>query len=237
MRVWPLARALAAACALACAPSVYQPPGALAPESYRELPNQLGRSVGLLRRMCFAGTSLEASPADARWCMDRCDTSGYAASLEQSALGFLEDWRGYQVVRVSAALDELEALARWARARSGPEPPESLRALVQRLGRGSGCDAVVTLQGRLVYLTWLDGAAWFASFALAIPLSMLRVGTGLEADVFEVHGGRLAWSARLREGGAPGSELSRPHELGEKLFTPLELALPVVLTATSAESR
>jgi hypothetical protein len=231
------AGALLAACALACAPSVQQPATDLAPLSYREVPNRLGRSVGLLRRMCLAQTRLEASPADPRWCMDRCDTPGYAAQLEHGALRFLEDWRGYEVVRVTAEPDELAALVRWASGSKTAEPPESLRSSVRELGRGTECDAVVALHGKLVYLTYLDGAAWFASFALAIPLSMARIGTRVEADVFEVRTGRLAWSSRLYEGGSPGAELSRPLELAKKLFEPIELALPRVLTATRAESR
>lgn len=205
------------------------------PTSYRPIPNHLQRSVGLLRRLAFPPLQVDASPADPRYCLDVCDSAAFGAELGAEARRVLADWRGYEVVR-TPDLPPLGELAVWARSADGDEPPESLRALVQRLGAEQGCDGVVLIQTELTYLTWLDAAAWYATLTFAIPVSMARIGTRLEADVFEARSGRRVWSSRLRAGGAPGSELSHPRDLAEELLNPLELALPRVLASYELRS-
>jgi hypothetical protein len=203
------------------------------PSTYRPIPSHLKRSVGLLRRLAAPPLRLETSPADPRYCMDRCDSEAFAAALASDAARMLTDWRGYEVVPVEASPElpaELDELARWARSADGDEPPEPLRALVRRIGGAVRCDGVMLLQVDLVYLTWLDAAAWYATLTFAIPFSMARVGTRLEADVFDTRGGRRVFGSRLRAGGSPEMELSHSGDLVDELFDRLELALPSVLT-------
>jgi hypothetical protein len=119
------------------------------------------------------------------------------------------------------------ALARFAAERSAAPAPAPLATRVRELATAAQADGVVIVHGRATTLTWLDGAAWLATFALAIPVSMARIGTRLEADVFEAATGRLVWASRIRSWGAPGSE--RP-QLARSLFDPIEPALPAVLS-------
>jgi hypothetical protein len=226
--------ALAALCACAHA-EVRSNARDVAPVSYRPIPSHLQRSVGLLRRLALPPVQVDASPQNPSYCMDACDSAGYGAELRASAARVLTDWRGYEVVRVKGG-PELSELAAWARSSDGDDPPESLRARVQKLGAKPGCDGVMLIQTELTYLTWFDGVAWYATLTFAIPISMARIGTRVQADVFEVRSGRRVWSSRLRAGGAPGSELSHPAYLADELFDPLELALPRVLAGQERRS-
>ena len=205
----------------------------LEPSTYRPIPSRLERSVGLLRRLALPPLQLETSPVDPRYCLDACDSAGFGADLTSEAQRVLTDWRGYEVVRVDPVPESRlrpDDLASWARSASGDDPPEPLRALVQRIGGSARCDGVIVLQTELVYLTWLDAAAWYATLTFAIPISMARIGTRLEADVFDARTGRRVWSSHLRAGGSPDTQLSHADDLVDALLDPLELALPRVLT-------
>jgi hypothetical protein len=197
------------------------------PSTYVAIPSRLERSVGLLRRLALPPLELEASPTNPSYCLGPCESAAFAAELDSDARRFLSDWRGYEAVDVEAT-PGLDELARWARSTDDDEPPEPLRMLAQRIAASSRSDGVALLQSELVYLTWFDGVAWYATLTFAIPISMARIGTWLEADVFDARTGRRVWHSRLRAAGTPGTDKSR--DLVNELFDGLELALPLVLT-------
>jgi hypothetical protein len=67
----------------------------------------------------------------------------------------------------------------------------------------------------------------------AIPVEMARLGTKLEADIFEVSTGRLVWTSVFSARGKP----SVPPAVVAALFDPIEPALPAVLTRPSTEPK
>jgi hypothetical protein len=200
------------------------------PLSHRPLASGLERSVGLLRRLVLLPVRLDFSPQDPGWCMDPCDAEALRAGIAESVRHELGDRRGYELAPLepSGALDaDVAALASFAAERPDAAPPSALAARVRELASAAHADGVVIVHGRATTLTWLDGAAWLATFSLAIPVSMARIGTRLEADVFEAASGRLVWASRIRSWGAPGTERT---PLARSLFDPIEPALPAVLS-------
>jgi hypothetical protein len=167
--------------------------------------SRLERTTGRLRRLAVVAVPFEASPRDPRWCMDPCDVTAYGHEVESSGLALLEDWRGYELVRLDT-------------------PPALEPTTLAALGRTLGVDGVLVLRGRQVYLTWLDGLSWFVTLTFSIPFSMARAGPRAEAEIWETARGRLVWLSRVR-GGAD----TTGAELADALFEPLELAWPRVL--------
>ena len=166
---------------------------------------RLERSIGRLRRLALVVAPFEASPADPRWCLDPCDAAVYTRDAQVHALALLEDWRGYEVV-------------------TPPAPPALDAASLAALGRSLATDGVLVVRGRMVRLTWLDAAAWVATLTFAIPISLARVGTSGEAEIYESTSGRLVWRSHARGGGD-----TTPDALVEALLGPLELAWPRAL--------
>jgi hypothetical protein len=162
--------------------------------------------------------------------MDPCDPGALRAGLAADVLRELGARRGYEAVALDAAeglAEDVEALARFAREAPDAPPPAALAARVRELASAARADGVVIVHGRATALSWLDGAAWLATFSLAIPVSMARIGTRLEADVFEAATGRRVWTGRVNAWGSPGAERT---PLARRLFDPLEPALPAVLS-------
>jgi hypothetical protein len=169
----------------------------------------LQRTTGRLRRVALVVVPFAASPDEARWCMERCDIESEQRRIAERVLELLRDWRGYDVIAVDV----------------GPAPAaaESLTALGRRLG----VDGIFVLRGNAVYLTWVDGLLWFATLTFAIPISMARIGTRVELNLYETRRGNLVWRTMASVGGSP--EVA--PNVGDALVNPLELAWPLALTA------
>jgi hypothetical protein len=186
----------------------------VAPVSYEPLAGAtLERTTGRLRRLAVVMVPFEASPHDPRWCMDPCDVAAYGHEVEARGLALLEDWRGYELVRLDV-------------------PPTFDRENLAALGRTLGVDGVLVLRGRYVYLTWLDGLSWYVTLTFSIPISMARLGPRAEAEIYETASGRLVWRSRVR-----GAGDTTGAELADALLEPLELAWPRALTRPAAPPR
>jgi len=59
---------------------------------------------------------------------------------------------------------------------------------------------------------------------------MIRIGTRLEADLFEEATGQLVWSCNIFVGGSPFASTMKFTPLSERLFDLIEPAIPAVLT-------
>lgn len=199
---------------------------------------RLERTVGKLRRLAVLPVQLEVSPRDPRWCLAPCGWEGLAPVIESEAVDCLSGKRGYEVLGPGAlggavpggfSREELEALARLLAAAAaggtGASPDEAAQRVCD-LGRQARLDGVVVVQGRATSLCLADWVAGCASFTLTFPISFLRIGVSLRADIFEAATGRHVWTAKLRRGWAPDAA----NHYGLELFDLIEPALPRVFT-------
>lgn len=208
-----------------------------APSTYTLIEGvRLERTVGKLRRLGVLPVQLDVSPRDPRWCLEPCGWEGLAPAIESEAVDCLSGKRGYEVLGPGAlecavpggfSREELEALARLLAAAavegSGASSDEAAQR-VCNLGRQARLDGVVVVQGRATSLCLADWVAGYASFTLTFPISFLRIGVSLRADIYEAATGRPVWTAKLRQGWEPDTA----NHYGLTLFDLIEPALPGV---------
>lgn len=227
--------------------------------THRPEDQSLQRSVGLLRRLAVLPLQLEVTPENPKHCMGSCGWEGLWLELPPNVVDYLATWRGYEVVpldpmvpsrlAVDLTVGELKErvgrLTAFANQRSSDPPSEELAELVRDLGARTGVDGIVIVHGSATALSWMEMAAAFplalSGYGLlaAIPVEMARLGTKLEADIFEVATGRLVWTSVFSVGLDPLS--SKPERstafdadaIVTKLFDPIEPALPAALTRPS----
>jgi hypothetical protein len=217
--------------------------------THRPEDQSLQRSVGLLRRLAILPLQLDVTPQNPGRCALPCNWEALRRGLTHNSVDYLSTRRGYEVVTLDALassdvvvdLSERELaervgrLATFASRRSTEPPPEELADMVRDLGTQAGVDGIVILHGNTTTLTWMEVAAAFplalSGYGLlaAIPIEMARLGTKLEADIFEVATGRLVWTSVFSARG----KLSVPSAAVAALFDPIEPALPAVLTRPS----
>jgi hypothetical protein len=206
------------------------------PVTYAPVIHKLDRSVGKLRRLLVLPIQLEVSPKNPKGCLDECAWVGLTNNLASQVVSYLKDERGYDVLSwddlikgdtFQAVLpDGLEDIARklleYARNVSSDGPPGEAGSLVKDLAGCAGLDGLVLVHGNATSFSLWDWALGYASFTLSFPLSMLRVGVSLRADIFEAATGRIVWGSAMH---AKVVEDPARH-----LFEPIEPALPRVLT-------
>ena len=213
------------------------------PSTYQPDSNALERSVGMLRRLAILPIHLDVSPEDGSQCAEGCDWAAIKHSLTERVATFLRDERGYEVVVVGsggqvtpnlrldgADLDTVVArLVAFAEARPARSPPPDAVAIVREIGAGEKVDGVVVLHGSAQAMTYADWALMYATFTLSAPISAIRTGISLEADVFEVARGQLVWASRHRVM-AGFATLPDEVRLISALLDPIEPALPAAFT-------
>ena len=210
------------------------------PVTYKAMEDiKIERTVGKLRRLMVLPVQLMVSPEDPKMCLEKCGWEGLSVNIEAEAVTCLREKRGYEVssggelLRDNGPVFTLEELSNYARdlassAREGdPDKPqpETVRR-VRELGKWAGVDGIVVIQGSATSLTLWDLAAGYASFSLSLPLSFLRVGISLRADVYETSTGRAVWTSTLSSGWEPNSQ----EHYGIVLFERIEPAIPRVFT-------
>jgi hypothetical protein len=187
--------------------------------------------VGELRRLLMLPVAY--APGSCRW-------PDAALRLDQSAVLFVRDWRGYEILRparTEPARRLAHALAEWARdADAGDRPPPPLRGELGDLTREAGADGVLVLAAT-PDCTGVTGRALGA-----IAGVVASTGAPLEGVVLDVHRGTLLWrngvKPALWEGAVPPSGPS-PYAMQraiEELFQPLDNAVPAVLAPASRQN-
>jgi hypothetical protein len=217
--------------------------------THRPEDQSLQRSVGLLRRLAILPLQLDFTPQNPERCALPCNWEGWRRGLANNVMDYLSTGRGYEVVTLDPLApshvtvdltdgelqERVSRLATFASRRSTDPPPEELAVMVRDLGTRAGVDGIVILHGSTTTLTWMEVAAAFplalSGYGLlaAIPVEMARLGTKLEADIFEVATGRLVWTSVFSAYSKP----SVPSAAVAALFDPIEPALPAVLTRPS----
>jgi hypothetical protein len=200
---------------------------------------RMERSVGKLRRLAVLPVQLKVTPKSHKWCLVKCGWGGLDNSIEMEAINCLRDKRGYEVISLDSPANESavsftpEELSRFAKtladnARAGnpDQPQEEVVTLVKELSGRAGLDGIVVIQGKATSMSLIDWAAGYASFSLSLPLSFVRIGVSLRADVFETATGRNVWTCTLYGGGEPSAD----EHYGMVLLDPIEPAIPRALT-------
>jgi hypothetical protein len=210
------------------------------PVTYTALEDaRIERSVGKLRRLAVLPVQLEVSPKDPKLCLEKCGWAGLDGAIEVEAIRCLGEKRGYEVTSADSLVSEstasftseelskfAKALADKARESDSDRSPEEVVTLVKEIGSRAGLDGIVVIQGEATSLSVIDFVVMYASFSLSTPLSFMRIGVSLRADVFEVATGRNVWTSTLSSGGEPSA---REH-YGTVLLDPIEPAIPRVFT-------
>jgi hypothetical protein len=180
--------------------------------------------VGELRRLLMLPVAY--APGSCRW-------PDAALRLDQSAVLFVRDWRGYEILRparTEPARRLAHALAEWARdADAGARPPPPLRGELGDLAREAGADGV------LVLAATPDCAGVTGKALGAIAGVVASSGAPLEGAVLDARSGTLLWRNAVKpalwEGAVPPSGPS-PYAMQraiEELYQSMDNAVPAVL--------
>jgi len=197
------------------------------------------RSVGKLRRLAVLPVLLEVEPKNPKWCLGKCEWEGLDKAIEEEVVSCLQDKRGYEIISVSDDSKEhapiltpeevsalTDKLAAHAQDGNLQRSPEDVSVLLKTIGNRTGLDGIMLIHGKAITLNAFDYVAWYATFSLFIPVSMLRVGVSLKSDVYETAIGRKVWTGELTGRGMP----NRDEHYGMKLCDVIEPAIPRILT-------
>jgi hypothetical protein len=197
------------------------------------------RSVGKLRRLVVLPVLLDVEPKNSKWCLGKCEWEGLDKAIEEEVVACLQDKRGYEIISISAASKEhtpilspeevstlTDKLAAHAHDGNLQRSPEDVSVLLKTIGNRTGLDGIMLIHGEAVTLNAFDYVAWYATFSLFVPVSMLRVGVSLKVDVYETSTGRNVWTGELTGRGMP----NQAEHYGMKLCDVIEPAIPRILT-------
>lgn len=190
--------------------------------------DQVVRGVGNLRKLLVLPVVVEQG---------NCDWPDVAADLDEAAIRFLRDWKGYEPVR-PADLEGAWVLARqlgtWQMKDPGAgKPPADLRARLMVAGEEAAADGVLVVHASPECPRGTEGGL------LTLPARLAgSLNRNLSAGVYEVERGALVWHNQIRPAGwDPGRYGAQPpprfetRQAGESLFAPIENAVPAVLKA------
>jgi hypothetical protein len=190
--------------------------------------DQVVRGVGSLRRLLVLPAVIDQGS---------CSWPEVARDLDESAVRFLRDWKGYELLR-PARLDDAWNLTRqlgeWQEGDVGKgKPPSELRARLVAAGSEAGADGVVAIHASPECPGGAD--AGLLSLPSRLAESLNRT---LSVGVYEAASGRLYWHRHIRPPGwDPVRYGSRPpprfetRQAAEGLLGPIENAVPAVLKA------
>ncbi|HOC59624.1 MAG TPA: hypothetical protein PKN70_06730 [Smithellaceae bacterium] len=197
------------------------------------------RSVGKLRRLVVLPVLLDVEPRNPKWCLGKCEWEGLDKAIEEEVVACLQDKRGYEIIALSASSKEhtpiltseevsmlTDKLVAHAHDDNLQRSPEDIAVLLKAIGNRTGLDGIMLIHGKAVTLNAFDYVAWYATFSLFIPVSILRVGVTLKADIYETSTGRNVWTGELTGGGVP----NQAEHYGMKLCDVIESAIPRILT-------
>lgn len=202
---------------------------ARAPSAVASSPeDQVVRGVGNLRRLLVLPVVVDQGS---------CNWPEVARDLDESAIRFLRDWKGYELVR-PAQLDDAWKLARrlgeWQEGDVDKgRPPSELRTRLIATGTDAGADGVVAIHAS----PECPGGA--EAGLLTLPSRLAEsLNRTLSAGVYEAATGNLYWHRHIRPPGwDPVRYGSRPpprfetRQAAEGLLGPIENAVPAVLKA------
>jgi hypothetical protein len=188
--------------------------------------DQVARGVGNLRRLLVLPVVIDQGS---------CNWPEVARDLDEAAVRFLRDWKGYELIR-PARLDDAWKLARrlgeWQEGDvEKGKPPGELRARLIAAGTDAGADGVVAIHASPECPGGAD--AGLLSLPSRLAESLNRT---LSAGIYETATGRLYWHRHVRpQGWDPVRYGSRPpprfetRQAAEGLLGPIENAVPAVL--------
>jgi hypothetical protein len=190
--------------------------------------DQVVRGVGNLRRLLALPVVVEQGS---------CDWPDVARDLDEAAIRFLRDWKGYDIVR-PAELGATWTLARqvgvWQEKDAGKgKPPADLRARLMEAAEALAADGVLVIHAAP------ECPAGAGAGLLTLPARLAgSLNRSLSAGIFEAERGTLIWHNQIDPAGwDPGRYGARPpprfetRQAGEALFAPIENAVPAVLKA------
>lgn len=186
--------------------------------------------VGPLRRLLVLPVTY--APGSCQW-------PDMAPRLDQSAVLFVRDWKGYDIVRPprsDATLRLARGLAEWQRAASaGDRPPAPLRSELVALARDAGADGVLLLDAAP------DCAGVTGKTLTALAGVVTRPAAPLETAAFDGRHGTLVWRNAVRpalwEAELPrsGPSAYAMQRAIEELYQPMDNAVPAVLTPAARQ--
>jgi hypothetical protein len=220
-----IALLLIAAALLACGSPPQRPasPGKAAP---RATDDQVVRGVGNLRRLVALPVVVEQGS---------CDWPDVARDLDEAAIRFLREWKGYEPVRpadTAAAWSLAREVGAWQEKAGGAgKPPADLRARLMVAGEEASADGVLVIHSSPECPGGSDAGL------LTLPARLAgSLNRSLSAGVYEAERGTLVWHNRIRPPGwDPGRYGAQPpprfetRQASEALFAPIENAVPAVL--------
>jgi len=198
-----------------------------APEA--SAPVAAARPVAELRRLLLLPVVFD--PAQCQW-------PEAAARLDASTVLFLQDWKGYQLLRSAPGdpnvTEQARALAVWqAQHPDGGTVTEPLRDELGALAGGVAADGVLVIHAAPRCGGYTTQA--LQAVARVVPDT---IGGGaaepLSATIFDGRGGATAWQRQVAPrtwAGAPpaGPSAFDMQRAAEELFHPIDNALPAVL--------
>jgi hypothetical protein len=209
-----------------CASAPKQPP-ATPRAAPKATDDQVVRGVGNLRKLVALPVVVEQGS---------CDWPDVARDLDESAIRFLRDWKGYELVRPAQGDDAAWTLAQelgaWQEKNADAgRPPAELRAKVLVAGENAGADGVLVIHAS----PECPGGANAGLLTLPARLAG-SLNRTLSAGIYETERGTLLWQQHVRP---PGWDATRygaqqpprfeTRQAGEALFSPIENAAPAVL--------
>ncbi len=222
-----------------CSPKTTHTREKITPSSYADYQSNVNRSVGLLRRLLVVPLRytvihiLDRKP--------KIDASLSTLMLE-GAIGFLRDWKGYEIIQYSKIQDkggkgapqaqsqpdpELKPIYEWAEnSEVDSSPPAEVKNLVSDLSRRFGADGVLVLQGFHKAARPLLVASAILTIGLAMPIALLDAKWEAKAHLYEASSGRIVWRCRLNLLDKNG-QFTRADV--ERLLGSLENAAPAAL--------
>jgi hypothetical protein len=210
-----------------------RPPGPPAASAPRAADDQVVRGVGNLRKLLVLPVVVQ--PAG-------CDWPDVARDLDEAAVRFLRDWKGYELVRPAdpiAAAALAGQVGAWQEKNAASRtPPVELRTRLGAAAERAGTDGVLVVHAAPECPRGPEAGLLTLPARLAGSLDRT-----LSAGVYDAATGTLVWQNQIRPAawdparyGAQPPPRFETRQAAEALFAPIENAIPAVLE-TSPRAR
>jgi hypothetical protein len=203
-----------------------KPPGTPAGTAPRAADDQVVRGVGNLRKLLALPVVVQ--PAG-------CDWPDVARDLDEAAVRFLRDWKGYELVRPAdpiAAAALAGQIGAWQeKSATSRTPPVELRARLGAAAERAGTDGVLVVHAAPECPRGPEAGLLTLPARLAGSLDRT-----LSAGIYDAATGALVWQNQIRPTawdparyGAQPPPRFETRQAAEALFAPIENAIPAVL--------
>jgi hypothetical protein len=211
-----------------------KPPGPPAGTAPRAADDQVVRGVGNLRKLLALPVVVQ--PAG-------CDWPDVARDLDEAAVRFLRDWKGYELVRPAdpiAAAALAGQIGAWQeKSATSRTPPVELRARLGAAAERAGTDGVLVVHAAPECPRGPEAGLLTLPARLAGSLDRT-----LSAGIYDAATGTLVWQNQIRPAawdparyGAQPPPRFETRQAVEALFAPIENAIPAVLETSPRPRR